>query len=135
MNLKTLCLAAAAAICLGGCSGMNSTVDGKTFVYTDGQSCPAIMEMDRGQIIEVILDENPSTGYVWLLADHPKLFKAEEIYQAGVSKSKTPVVGAGGQKTFRFTAKQAGEEVLHLKHARAWENTSIDEWKCRVRIS
>lgn len=112
---------------------MSSTVDGSTHVFTQEQSCPALLEMDRGHTLEVILDENPSTGYVWALAKTPALFKAEEIYTP--SKQAEPAVGAGGQKTYRFTALEAGSEELRIQHKRAWENTAVDEWKCRIRIS
>ncbi|MGE8540057.1 MAG: protease inhibitor I42 family protein [Acinetobacter sp.] len=135
MKMKVLGCALLLGLGLSGCSSMNSTVDGKTHIFVGNQTCPALLEMDRGQTLEVILDENPSTGYVWTVAENPKLFKIEEIYESDQSKTEVPTVGKGGQKIYRFTALQAGQEQLHLKHARAWENTAIDEWKCRVRIS
>ncbi|WP_353142971.1 protease inhibitor I42 family protein [Acinetobacter pragensis] len=135
MKIKALGLALSLGLGLSGCTGMSSTVDGKTHIFTGGQSCPALLEMDRGQTLEVILDENPSTGYVWTVAENLKLFKTEEIYEADQAKSEVPTIGKGGQKIYRFTATQAGEELLHLKHVRAWENAPVDEWQCRVRIS
>ncbi len=136
MKLQAMGMALVLALGLGGCSSLSSTVDGKNHVFTGKQSCPALLEMDRGQTLEVILDENPSTGYVWRLNKSPQLFKAEEIFKLEDHKqSDTPKLGAGGQKTYRFTAQQAGEEVLHIQHARPWESASIDEWQCRVRVS
>ena len=130
----------ASGLALGGCTSMSSTVDGKTHVFTEQQSCPTLLEMDRGQTLEVLLNENPSTGYVWSLVEQPKLFKVEEVFQSAqqqqaAAADATPVLGAGGQKTYRFTATTAGEELLHLKHARAWEKTAMAEWTCRVRVS
>ena len=135
-----LSLMLASGLALGGCTSMSSTVDGKTHVFTEQQSCPTLLEMDRGQTLEVLLNENPSTGYVWSLAEQPKLFKVEEVFQSAqqqqaAAADATPVLGAGGQKTYRFTALTAGEELLHLKHARAWEKTAMAEWTCRVRVS
>lgn len=134
-----LSLMLASVLALGGCTSMSSTVDGKTHVFTEQQSCPTLLEMDRGQTLEVLLNENPSTGYVWSLAEQPKLFKVEEVFQStqqqAAAADATPVLGAGGQKTYRFTATTAGEELLHLKHARAWEKTAMAEWTCRVRVS
>ncbi|WP_257225227.1 protease inhibitor I42 family protein [Acinetobacter sp. YH12097] len=133
-----LSLMMASSLALGGCTSMSSTVDGKTHVFTEQQSCPTLLEMDRGQTLEVLLNENPSTGYVWSLAEQPKLFKVEEVFQSAQQQDAadtTPVLGAGGQKTYRFTATTAGEELLHLKHARAWEKTAMAEWTCRVRVS
>ncbi|WP_257224179.1 protease inhibitor I42 family protein [Acinetobacter sp. YH16042] len=133
-----LSLMMASGLALGGCTSMSSTVDGKTHVFTEQQSCPTLLEMDRGQTLEVLLNENPSTGYVWSLAEQPKLFKVEEVFQSAQQQAAadtTPVLGVGGQKTYRFTATTAGEELLHLKHARAWEKTAMAEWTCRVRVS
>ncbi|WP_257231737.1 protease inhibitor I42 family protein [Acinetobacter sp. YH12023] len=133
-----LSLMMASGLALGGCNSMSSTVDGKTHVFTEQQSCPTLLEMDRGQTLEVLLNENPSTGYVWALAEQPKLFKVEEVFQSAQQQTAadaTPVLGAGGQKTYRFTATIAGEEFLHLKHARAWEKNAMAEWTCRVRVS
>lgn len=135
-----LSLMLASGMALGGCTSMSSTVDGKTHVFTEQQSCPTLLEMDRGQTLEVLLNENPSTGYVWSLAEQPKLFKVEEVFQSAqqqqaAAADATPVLGAGGQKTYRFTATTAGEELLHLRHARAWEKTAMAEWTCRVRVS
>ena len=120
---------------LVGCSSMSSTVDGKTHIFNGKQKCPALLEMDVGQILEYSVEENPSTGYVWILANAPKFFKVEELYQTDKVDTKRPLVGVGGQKTFRFIAEKAGEERIHVKHIRTWESTSLDEWSCRIRIS
>ncbi len=45
----------ASSLALGGCTSMSSTVDGKTHVFTEQQSCPTLLEMDRGQTLEVLL--------------------------------------------------------------------------------
>lgn len=135
MKIKAFGLAAILGLGFSGCVSMSSTADGKTLVFSGQQSCPALLEMDSGQTLQVVLNENPSTGYAWSLAENPLLFKVEETYQSDRQPSDVPIVGAGGKKTYRFTALQAGEAVLHLKHARAWEKPPIDEWVCRVRIS
>ena len=133
IKMKTLVLTALLAVGLSGCNSMSSTVDGETHVFIGKQFCPTLLEMDRGQTLEVVLDENPSTGYVWALSQAPTLFKAEEIYKP--TEQQPAVLGAGGQKIYRFTALEAGSEELHIQHKRAWEQTAVDEWKCRVRIS
>ncbi|ALH94513.1 protease inhibitor I42 family protein [Acinetobacter equi] len=120
-----------------GCSGMSSTVDGKTYIFTQQQKCPILLEMDVNQTVELTLKENPSTGYGWSLEDPLKLFKVEETYISDAKKTNdSAMLGQGGNKIFKFRAIQPGEEVIKIRHARAWENeTSIDEWVCRIRIS
>lgn len=122
------------ALGLSACTGMNSSIDGQTFKFTAQQQCPALLEMDVGQTLELQLNENLSTGYQWSLVEPLKLFDVESIYHTAEASSSAQV-GQGGQKIFYFQAIKAGQELLHVKHARAWEKTAIQEWQCRVRIS
>lgn len=91
--------------------------------------------MDVGQTLELTLPENPTTGYLWQVAKPQNILKVEEIYRQDVLKSQQAMVGVAGKKMFRFTALQPGEEWIHVKHARPWEQKAIDEWSCRVRVS
>lgn len=120
---------------LVGCSSVSPTVDGKTHVYSLEQQCPTLLEMNVGQTLELTLPENPTTGYIWQVAKPQNILKVEEIYQQDPLKSQQPMLGAGGKKLFRFTALQPGEEWIHVKHSRAWEQNPMDEWRCRVRVS
>ncbi|CAB1223185.1 Chagasin family peptidase inhibitor I42 [Acinetobacter bouvetii] len=129
------CFTAILGLSMAGCSSMSPTVDGKTHVYSLKQKCPTLLDMKVGQTLELTLPENPSTGYIWQVAQPQNILKVEEIYQQDQVKSQQPMVGVGGQKLFRFTALQPGEEWVHVKHGRAWEQNAIDEWSCRVRVS
>lgn len=122
---------------LMGCTGMSSTVDGKTHVFSQKQKCPTLLEMDVNHTLELTLEENPSTGFGWSLEKPLKLFKVEETYLSDQKTSnESTIVGKGGHKVFKLTAVEPGEELIHIQHARAWENgAAIDEWTCRVRIS
>lgn len=120
---------------LVGCSSVSPTVDGKTHVYSLKQQCPTLLEMNVGQTLELTLPENPTTGYIWQVAKPQNILKVEEIYQQDPLKGQQAMVGVGGEKLFRFTALQPGEEWIHVKHSRAWEQNPVDEWRCRVRVS
>ncbi|OTG88023.1 hypothetical protein B9T31_00405 [Acinetobacter sp. ANC 4558] len=137
MNDRKIALLFTVGMILTGCTGMSSTVDGKTFIFSQYQQCPTLLEMDVDQTLELTLNENPSTGFGWSLEKPLKLFTSEETYVTDQDASSEPTrVGAGGHKIFKFKAIQPGEELIQVKHARAWENNApIDEWKCRVRIS
>ncbi len=135
MKIVAACLTALLGVSVVGCSSMSPTVDGKTHVYSLKQQCPTLLEMNVGQTLELSLPENPTKGYIWQVAQPQHILKVEEIYQQDQVKSSQPMVGAGGQKQFIFTALQPGEEWIHVKHGRAWEQNPVDEWRCRVRIS
>ena len=123
---------------LTACQSTGSTVDGKTHQYTLTQKCPALLEIDQGEVIMVTLPENPSTGYQWQLAKPITLLKTEETYLAG--EAKAGMVGVPGKKIFKFTAEKLGQDEIHLVHVRPWEAKDssmqgVEQWQCRVRIS
>lgn len=123
---------------LTACQSTGSTVDGKTHQYTLTQKCPALLEIDQGEVIMVTLPENPSTGYQWQLAKPITLLKTEETYFAG--EAKAGMVGVPGPKTFKFMAEKLGQDEIHLVHVRPWEAKDssmqgVEQWQCRVRIS
>lgn len=123
---------------LTACQSTGSTVDGKTHQYTLTQKCPALLEIDQGEVIVVTLPENPSTGYQWQLAKPITLLKTEETYLAG--EAKAGMVGVPGPKTFKFMAEKLGQDEIHLVHVRPWEAKDssmqgVEQWQCRVRIS
>lgn len=135
MKALALSFAAILGFSMVGCSSMSPTVDGKTHVYSLKQQCPSLLEMNVGQTLELTVPENPTTGYIWQVAQPQNILKVEEIYRQDQVKSQQPMVGVGGQKLFRFTALQPGEEWIHVKHSRSWEQNPVDEWRCRVRVS
>lgn len=123
---------------LTACQSTGSTVDGKTHQYTLTQKCPALLEIDQGEVIVVTLPENPSTGYQWQLAKPITLLKTEETYLAG--EAKAGMVGVPGKKIFKFTAEKLGQDEIHLVYVRPWEvkdssMQGVEQWQCRVRVS
>ena len=76
--------------------------------------------LTTGQILEVTLEGNPSTGYTWELekADLKALRLEGEPQFTAANKN---VVGGSGTLTLRFTAVAAGQEALKLVYHRSWE--------------
>lgn len=125
---------------LTACQSPTSQVKGETHHYTVGKECPALLVMKVGETLVFNAPENPSTGFQWQLMQPLKLFKIEESYLA--SETEEGVVGAGGEKAFRFTAEKPGQELIELSYVRPWEaqkqltQPSANEmWQCRVRIA
>ncbi|WP_445114876.1 protease inhibitor I42 family protein [Acinetobacter sp. WZC-1] len=120
---------------LSACQSSSPTLDGRTHEYALTQKCPTLLEMKVGENLVFNAPENPSTGYQWQLVQPLKLFKTEETYLQ--NEAEEAVVGAGGEKTFRFHAETAGQELIELVYVRAWESSKQPEqqWQCRVRVS
>ena len=128
------------AICMMGigltaCQSTSPTIDGKTHEYSLKQKCPALLEMNVGEVLVFSTEENPTTGYQWKVLEPLSNFKVEETYLQ--NEVEEGVVGAGGIKTFRFVAEKPGQQLIKLAHMRPWEATEqpTQTWQCRIRIS
>jgi len=77
------------------------------------------VEMNVGDMLEVLLEGNPTTGYDWEMASGD----AAVLEQLGAStyKADSDLMGAGGQVTLRFKAVAAGQTTLQLVYHRPWE--------------
>jgi inhibitor of cysteine peptidase len=77
------------------------------------------VELQVGDILEVTLDANPTTGYQWEMAQvDTSVLKAvgEPVYA-----TREAGLGAGGIVTLRFEAAAAGETTLNLAYQRPFE--------------
>ena len=75
-----------------------------------------------GQVLEVRLPGNPSTGFRW----EPSLGSQGVLRQDGEPRfergdSPPGVVGAGGTEVFRFVPVGAGAQDLSFAYRRPWE--------------
>lgn len=80
------------------------------------------VELAAGQVLEVTLESNPTTGYGWEVSEVDGAVLAQEgeaQFQEAPTEGEQ-VVGAGGVQTFRFTASP-GETTLTLVYRRSWE--------------
>ena len=74
-----------------------------------------------GDVLNVALDSNPSTGYSWQIKANDQnilLPLGEPQFSLG---NQTPMPGAGGTETFQFKALAKGQTTLTLVYLRPWE--------------
>jgi inhibitor of cysteine peptidase len=91
----------------GGGVHLDQSDNGKTITVTVGDE------------VVIALDENPTTGYTWAVEKIDDTILA--LKSSDYTRTGPPVSGAGGVRTFTFTAKQAGTSPLELKDWRSWE--------------
>lgn len=76
----------------------------------------------EGEHLEIILDENPTTGYSWAMDEYDtailKLDKDEYL----PSSSSEGTVGSGGTHTYDFIGQKEGTTTLIFRYYRSWEN-------------
>ena len=78
-------------------------------------------ELNRGNVLTLRLESNPSTGYSWQIAENDG--KVMELM--GEPTYETPerklIVGGIEYRIYRFKALTRGTNVLELQYKRIWE--------------
>ena len=107
--------------------------DLKITVIGEGQVDPEIMEQmgifvgyQRIGELEIELDGNPTTGYVWTVEADPEwAVEIEETYES--DSTDEMLSGVGGTYTYYVTGVEPGEVTLTFTYARPWE--SVQPWQ------
>ena len=91
-------------------------------VMLDAEDNGSRVELSAGQMLEVTLDSNPTTGYSWEVAEVGErvLTHIGDAEFQEAPKEDEEMVGVGGTETFRFSSA-AGETPLTLVYHRPWE--------------
>lgn len=106
---------------LAACGGGN---EGPENVYiADNADNGETVTMAVGDVLQLMLEENPTTGYVWNIVtnDTAVLRESEEpAYEV-----ESDAIGAGGTKTYLFEAVGTGTSVLRLINSRS-QDSAVD---------
>ena len=75
--------------------------------------------LKTGDVLEVTLAGNPTTGYSWSVASVGEILKqlGEPVFES----ASPGLTGAGGKVLLRFQALRPGKTVLKLAYRRIWE--------------
>ncbi len=98
--------------------------DGPTLVTLRDADNGASITLAPDQILEVNLDQNPSTGFMWEVTgiDAANLKQLETSFVPAPARlDGKPWVGAPGRQVLRFAALKAGTSALVLAYRRSWE--------------
>jgi len=70
-----------------------------------------------GEEVRLELDENPTTGFRWLVeSECPEVEVASDF-----DAPSTSALGAGGRRTFKFRVRRPGRYEVTLNHRQPWE--------------
>ena len=110
------------AVASAGC-GSQVGAAGGPIKLTEADNGKAV-DVKVGDLVQVILAGNPTTGYSWSTSlsdkDAPVLQQQGDPVYAQQSPDST-LVGGGGTFTFTFTAVAPGQVALKFGYARPWE--------------
>jgi inhibitor of cysteine peptidase len=101
-------------------------------VITDADK-GALVQLKTGDILEVHLKSNPTTGYTWYV--HPKSTPLLKLIGQAQTQAPQPGVGRPIFQIFRFQAVAAGDGVLLLHYVRSWEKPVPAEEQFDLRVS
>jgi inhibitor of cysteine peptidase len=94
----------------------------------------ASVQVRRGAKITIELNENPTTGYRWMISSIDEVFLVPEgdAFLTGEQMG----LGSGGGRRFFFRAKEPGYTALNLINKRAWQrdDQAVDSFKLAIRI-
>ncbi len=95
----------------------------------------ALVQLPRGAKITIELEENPSTGYRWMISSIDKSFLVPEGDAFLTGDPMSP--GAGGLRRFFFRAKSSGCTELNLINKRAWQrdDQAVGSFKLAIQIA
>jgi inhibitor of cysteine peptidase len=74
----------------------------------------------QGRTFTLTLRANPTTGYIWQLAE-PLDERMLRFIGSAYSTDKTGLMGAGGKEIWTFRTEGCGQAQIRLKYVRPWE--------------
>lgn len=122
-----------------GCQSSATTVpvgdpsDTTVYVLADEDR---VVHLHVGQILQVALPENPSTGYCW---STPQITGDAVVLQDDAGKYEPAAgnrPGSAGTRLFRFLARVRGQATLQSSYRRPWvsDAPSVREYVLQVQV-
>jgi predicted secreted protein len=94
-------------------------------------------QLKLGEIMEIILESNPSTGYSWFASvSNPDVLAqmGEPEYVEPTESGSTMILGAPGTETFMFQGSDAGSATITLDYKRPWEKDVAPEKTITITV-
>lgn len=86
-----------------------------------------------GDVLVLVLGENPTTGYRWQLAVPAGLRVDRDDYAA--ASSSVGASGGGGQRSLRLVIERAGLHAVQALLCRAWEGAAAAQARVEFKVA
>jgi inhibitor of cysteine peptidase len=90
------------------------------------------IKVKKGDIVELTLPTNASTGYDWTIL--PASTTLLKLQTHTSKRSPGGQLGAPGMSTFRFITTAKGSGNLSMEYARSWEHSPTTDKKFALRV-
>jgi len=101
-------------------------------VFTDPDK-GATVQLQAGDLIEIHLQCNPTTGYYWYLL--PQSTRLMKLTGQSQTEPDQPGVGRPVVQIFKFQAVGRGDGVVLLHYVRSWEPPSPTDQQFDLHVS
>ncbi len=105
-------------------TGEDASVSVSKEIFT-GNDTGLSVQVNAGDLVQVELMENPTTGYSWDLSATDGLVLQDDQYVEDMHEEG--MTGVGGVHTWTFEAQTGGEQAISGIYTRSWENDTGDE--------
>ncbi|MDQ0960891.1 putative secreted protein [Streptomyces sp. B4I13] len=99
----------------------------------DRTSAEGPFEVERGDTVRLVLDENPTTGFRWSVAAIDGV--PVEVVGSDFAPGPTTRPGAGGRREFLLHTPQPGTAEVRLELRRTWSGERADALCFTLRIT
>lgn len=81
--------------------------------------------LDAGDTVTLLLDANPSTGYLWKFASPPYDESVVILRGDRYTRKEELLAGSPGKRILTFVANSSGKTGVRLIYVRPWEQNSV----------
>ena len=128
-SLAILAIAFVVFVCAGLAAAYAFSGSNSMKVYDDRNDTQTIT-IKNGESFKIQLNENPTTGYSWMINATPGLTIVSDQYIA----PSGDLMGAGGQHEWQVKATGTGDQQLTGTYQRPWEPVSGNETTYSLNI-
>jgi predicted secreted protein len=135
MNRLLGCLFLMVTICLSLCLIMNRPVlarENQETVTIDWKDNNKVIRLTEGQVLQVLLNAKPGTGYRWRFVNEPQANVLKFITR--FEEATSNLLGAPVKEHLVFYAVRAGETAIHLAYSRSWESKAVKNFSVKIVI-
>ena len=103
----------------------------------DASADGSTQQLKLGEVMEITLESNQSTGYSWFASvSNPDVLAqmGEPEYIEPTQSSSTMILGAPGTETFMFQGTDAGSATITLDYKRPWEKDVAPEKTITITV-
>jgi len=106
-----------------------------TYINVDKADNGKEIILSMNSTLRVVLEENPSTGYMWEVEDNNS--SCLQMISSNYFAKNNMIMGAGGIVAFNFKSLKPGRCPLSLKLWRSWEgeDSIVKRFKVIVTVT